>query len=304
MKQQGLSLLELLISLSLAAALSVAFVRLYLQSQQQQQHTLAMAEVHENAQLALEILQYELRMAGFSKGAEKQIYNASHCAAEKAWLLDFSTGVDVQANAQRSVFGVPMNTTCLKIAFVEHSDVLWIRRLASQPIDTEKDFYESWYFLEQYNSADSHFAYLDVWPTNEQRANIRHLWPVHSRIYYVRGYSVKGDDIPALVVVKPTPSGFQQQVLIEGIESLQLQWQVKDSERWQLYRQVNETQLQHAVLARIYLLVRHRTPLQGINSESHYRLADSTVLAVDDRRYYRQVFSQSVMLRNHGAGHD
>lgn len=301
MRQKGFSLLELLVSLALAASLSAAFTRLYLQSQKQQQHSLAVTEVYENAQLAMDILQYELRMAGFSKGAQVQAYSGRNCPDEKAWLLDFTTGIDTQANTAFSVFGVPMNTSCLKIAFVEGSDVLWIRRLASQAIQSEDAFYEAWYWLEKHHQADSQFAYLDTWPTAAQLATIKQLWPVHSRIYYVRSYSVKGDNTPSLVVVKPTPTGFKHQVLIEGVESLQLQWQVKDNQHWQLHRPPSKAQLQQAVLARIYLLVRNRRPLQGINSDADYVLADSKAIDVDDRRYYRQLFMQSVMLRNHGV---
>lgn len=304
MKQHGLSLLELLISLALGATLSLAFTQLYLQSQQQQRYALAMVEVHENAQLALDILQYELRMAGFSKGATVQAYSASDCADEKSWLLDFSTGVDIQANTDHSIFGVPMATSCLRIPFVEHSDVLWIRRLASRPVIQAEDFNQAWYWLETHQPSESHFAYLESWPRADQLATIKNLWPVHSRIYYVRGYSVRGDKIPSLVMVTPTRTGFQQQVLIEGVESMQLQWQVKEGEHWQLYRRANQEQLQAAVLARVYLLLRHRHPLKEKSSNTHYLLADSQAIRVDDQRYYRQVFSQSVMLRNHGAGNE
>lgn len=304
-RQKGLTLTELLISMALASIISLGLSVIYLESRKQQQQELAVLEVYENGQLALDILQHELRMAGFA--VQKTPVLAQHLSCEDArlWLMDFSRGVDVQANANQSVYGVPMNHVCLSVKPVAGSDVLWIHRLAEQPLLEAQTLPQAWYVMQSYDASgkpeQSRLMYLSEWP-DEIEAGAE-LWPLQSRIYYVRDYSVAGDSIPALVMVTPAADGFQHQVLIEGVEQLQLEWLIRlPDQTMQAVRTPTAQQLDNTVLARIYLLVRHRLPLADALAEKHYRLAGDAFHQPHDSRYIRQVFSSSVMLRNHGAG--
>lgn len=133
------------------------------------------------------------------------------------------------------------------------------------------------------------------------------MWLVMNRIFYVRNYSVTpGDGIPTLVMATLTDKQFEQQALIEGVEAFHIEFGIPDSDDFEKggRRPVNfvtaptADDLDQVTVARVYLLLRNREPLNGYTDTKTYKLGASGVIDPADKRYMRRVFTTTVGLRN------
>lgn len=266
-QQQGIGLTELLISMAMAATLSLALVTVHLQGSRQYQQQIAWQDASENGQFALQLLQHELRMAGFYRPVQAAL-PAAFCEEVFHWMMDIKPGLDVLHSGQlQSARGIAGHHACLNIAPLENTDVLWVRRLAAQPVQEDQLLPKDWYLLQTYHGkqlTDSRFVYLNGWADVSSAADVQYLaWPLRSRLFYIRSYSVKGDNVPSLVMVSPMKDSFQHQVLVEGIDALQLEWGVTEQQKLRFIREPLAGQLDSAITVRIYLRSRPRRLLPG-----------------------------------------
>lgn len=304
-QQWGLTLVELLISLALASVITTGMTKLYIELRRQEHTANALAEVYENGQLALDLLQYEIRMAGFSPIDAVTTPHDFPCAQAFAWLVDFQHPLDVQANHLTSVLDVPFTHGCLRIQAVPDSDILWVRRIASQPIMLNQPLSAGWYLWVANEASEEIAAYqlrfVSGWQdVSLEERDFYQLWALHSRIYYLRAYSaVAGDGVVSLVMATPNATGFQHQVLIEGIEMMQFAWLIKNGETFYRPTKPNRDQLAQVKAMQIHLLVKHRHALGEDIPLKNYQLVKPVIPT--DKRFFREVFSSSVALRNQGG---
>ncbi|MFU8763143.1 MAG: PilW family protein [Haliea sp.] len=317
-RQGGISLISLLVSLALGLLLSAAVIALYLEAKRQYLVDDETARLQENGRYAVNLLRRELLLAGFFGGLERASLppgpaHGPACDRTGLWPLGPLPAIDLQADYRgglpRTVTGLDLD--CLPAAALKQgSDLVAIRRVAGEAtlangvyppgvstVDSghwylrwrEVDGAADWWQAGRVDTAQA-LAGSGAW-----------YWRVHSRIFYVRRYSVEpGDAIPTLCAAGLAPSGILTQCLVEGVEYLLLELGIDESGDGvpdYYLRHPTATQLQWAVAARIHLLQRGLTPLQGYAESRQYRLGQ-TMLDVAGDGYLRRVFSATVQLRN------
>lgn len=294
-REQGVSLINLLVSLALSASLLLLLSQLLQQAFHNQQVLQQRVLLQEDAQLSLQTLAHELRLAGFSANTDPTSISLNHCNESKDWILDLQAGIDTNISEDFSVLGVNLRD-CLNIKSRHGSDVLFIRRLAAEPQQQGQSFVNSWYLIKKQQRSESYFVYLTRWPADLLNAGDS-LWRLESKVFYVRDYSRQGDHIPSLIMASANATGFDHQVLAEHVEALQLQWLIKQEEGdFYLKRHVSEQELTHSVLLRLHLLMRAGKSQEAITTNS-IELAEDYPLPSPEFNY--QYFVSSVYLRNH-----
>ena len=129
-------------------------------------------------------------------------------------------------------------------------------------------------------------------------SNIRQYQP---QIFYVRPNSSGEDGIPSLVREVLSGNDMTAEVLVEGIEDMQIEWGVdgNDTDLAPDYYTADpdNAELIDAVTARIFLLVRSIRPVTGYANDKAYNLGSKAIAAKNDA-FYRRVYATTVQLRN------
>ncbi len=129
-------------------------------------------------------------------------------------------------------------------------------------------------------------------------SNVRQYQP---QIFYVRPDSAEEDGIPTLVREALQGDDMTAEVLVEGIEDMQVEWGVDgvDDDLAPDYYTADpdSAELVDAATARIFLLVRSIRPETGYVNDKTYNLGRKSVAARNDA-FYRRVYSTTVQLRN------
>lgn len=316
--QAGVSLTSLLVSLALGLVLSAAVVGLYLEAKRQYLVDDEAARLQENGRYALNLLRRELLLAGFFGGLDTGALPPAPaagpgCGPAGRWPLGRLPPVDLQpeysGGLPRTVAGVSLD--CLSGATLQRgSDLLATRRVAGEatlangvyPAGVSAVDSGHWYLRWREHSGDADWWQAGLVDAAEELAGSgAWYWRLHPRIFYVRRYSVEpADAIPTLCAKGLAPSGLLTQCLVEGVEYLLLELGIDeggDGVPDYYLRHPTASQLQWAVSARIHLLQRGLTPLQGYRDDRQYRLGQTTLDIAGDG-YLRRVFSATVQLRN------
>ena len=129
-------------------------------------------------------------------------------------------------------------------------------------------------------------------------SNVRQYQP---QIFYVRPDSAGEDGIPTLVRETLQGDDMRAEVLVEGVEDMQIEWGVDgaddDLAPDHYTADPDNAELADAATARIFLLVRGIRPVTGYVNDKTYKLGRKTVAARNDA-FYRRVYSMTVQLRN------
>jgi type IV pilus assembly protein PilW len=137
------------------------------------------------------------------------------------------------------------------------------------------------------------------------------VWQYQPQLLFIRNYSfAEGDGIPTLCRKILTTSTValaldSTECLVEGIENLQIEFGLDTDIPFDFvpdYYEMEPTaaELETAITARIYVLSRSISAVQGYTNDKSYRLGGMTVAAANDG-YYRRVLQTTVMLRNSEA---
>ncbi len=142
----------------------------------------------------------------------------------------------------------------------------------------------------------------------EQPPLPREDWKLLHRVYFIRPWSISaGDNMPTLcrmrLVDNDASSGFdfqmQPECFAEGVENMQIEigLDTNNDRVADTYTTTPTTaQMNLAVTARIFLLVRGTSDLRSIDNQKTYNLGSTSVTVNDS--FYRRVFSTNVQLRN------
>lgn len=132
LKQRGLSLIELMISLTLGIVLMTGVMQMFLTSRVTYNTQQAIARIQEGGRMAVEFLARDIRMAGYqgcsSRSANENIQIGIDDPGN-SYLLDFNVSIRGYSSTNH-----PMDTT--KVDVADDTDVLVIRRAGnvSMPI--------------------------------------------------------------------------------------------------------------------------------------------------------------------------
>jgi len=324
-RQSGLSLIELMISLALAALFLMGIVVLFQQSKSSALQDEQIARMQENGRYALRVLSRELAMMNYFGGMididtgeplqfESKLDNEDGCNAN--WLLEIDTPLEFSDKDDDTDNVDEPDYTCIDEDddVVDGTDVVAIKRVgdyAAREYDADGDatgaltadtayFYTNGAIGALYTADGANDVCDECTTVNvpEFSSNIRQYEP---QIFYIRPNSSGDDGIPSLVRETLVGDDMQAQVLVEGVEDLQIEWGV-DGNDLDLAPDYytgdpDGAELGNAVSARIFLLVRSIDRVTGYVNDKSYNLGSKAVAAKNDA-FYRRVYSTTVQLRN------
>jgi len=317
---QGLSLIELLVSMLLGLILSGGIVIAYLGAKRNYFYEEQMARMQENGRYAMRLLSRELTMAGFFAGVPE--LNGVSAAAvgtdcsEWDWVLDGTHPIELVNDYSGQ--SVPMSLhftplTCLDSAAIAlDTDLIAIKRTAAEASlrrgipapGLTASTVQNWYLRLAAGNSPEWEKLRSIDLLDGARANTSlSYWEWISRIIFVRRYSDSGnedDDIPSLCMETLAGDAMTSRCLVEGVENMQLEFGIDtdaDGVPNQYKSAPTGDEMRHAVAAKIHLILRSVSKIPGHQDDKTYTLGQKILTAKHDP-YLRRVFSTTVLLRN------
>jgi hypothetical protein len=305
-----------MVALAIGVSLSFGAMTLFLHSKRSQLQDQQLARLQENGRYALRYIAHELAMAGFRATLPAGATVTARLAGSSCfnYLLETASALghmdDVDRDGRPGTRTAALPDDCrLAGRHQPGSDMLVSRRTVDSPVQRQGQLV---------NGIDGRAVYLHTDTAGSSSPRVgsflergrsadaagMDLWEYAPQILLLRNYSLaRGDGIPSLCRLRLSASANAMapvQCLVEGIQDMQLEFGIDedgDSEADRFESSPGPAQLQGAVTARIYLLVRSVYPVVGHRDERSYLLGNKSVAAANDG-YYRRVMQTTVVLRN------
>jgi len=313
-KQNGTTLVELMVALSIGSFLMIGAVQVYNQSRQAFIINESIARVQETAQFAMDTVEADLRMSSnWGRTSRGNVVNGRSLvgAANPLGLpAPAACGADWALNLARPVAGANnvYDLPCAATGGVQvNSDTFTTRRatVAVSPLEAGRLQIQSTRTQGQLFADGAVPAGFD--PLQSETHNLL----VNS--YYVAADSALMPGVPTLrrktLARGPGGPAITDQEVAPGVENLQLQFGVDVNEDNSVDRYVNpgDPILDPAdaafipgskvITVRIWMIVRGVTPEIGINDNSDYEPGDVD-LGVFNDEFRRIQISKTILLRN------
>ncbi|MEM1153020.1 MAG: PilW family protein [Pseudomonadota bacterium] len=312
-RASGFSLIDLTISIALGVSLSFLVCQLLLQSKRSFVAAQMNARLEDNGRYALRYLSHELRMAGHLADLNPRTRVQANEIGSACFNYLLRTDVPLAHSNDVAKDGQPQggepsfpNDCLLPGQHQSGSDVLVVRRTASQPSLLDGIRLASMGSDDLFVGRAGSYQ-LPMLKRGRDVGRAGTSWLYQPQVLFVRDYSaVKGDDIPTLCRKRPGRSSNRMtptECLIEGIEMLHLEYGLDDTGNRQADRYVNQAtvdDLQSAVAARLFLLVRSVREIAGHTDSRRYVLGSKIVTASGDG-YIRRLMQTTVLLRNNSV---
>jgi type IV pilus assembly protein PilW len=299
----------------------LGIVNVYLGSKRNYAAEEDMARIQENGRYAINFLKRELMQVGFFGGRldVDEMPSGSvttDCVASGNWALDADKPLELINDFSSSLItknGTTLSNTCLVVSEVQPgTDIFSVKRTAGEPTVMDGVYKtgvtaaanNQWYLKVQnygdqkswlYNTT-SGFDSADIGAGSKVD-----YWEFYSQIFYIRNYSVVAtDSIPTLCVKRLVGSAMTTECLVEGVEDMQVEYGIDsnfDGIPNQFAGDPNSPDVDDAVVARVYLLLRGTNPIAGYTNSKSYNLGQKLVAAKNDA-YLRRVMTTTVKMRN------
>jgi type IV pilus assembly protein PilW len=318
--QQGLSLIELMISLVIGLILVLGVVRVFSASQHGYRIQESTGRLQENARFAMEILGRELRHADFFGGAVPDFIDrhasiaVPGAACSLSWMADISRPLFAYAGAASS----PL-TGCTSSGYVANTDILVVRyadpsryRTTAYFTATDEDTAQEGgllYLRARIGRGGYLFPFTKAVaedatkraPVDGDEASGVFSYQYAANVYFIRNNGT----VPTLYQIRMDKSGASSaQQLVEGIEMMRLMFGVDldgDAiiDRYLTISEMTAETWRRALVTRVGLLVRGDA-LDSFLDESTYTFPDgfSYTPPAAARRFQRRLFVQDLHLRN------
>jgi len=313
-RQRGMTLIELMVSLSIGSFLIIGAVQVYNQSREAFVINESIARVQETAQFAMDTIEQDLRMASnwgrHSRGAAIEGRSIIGTANPNGLPAPGACGATWALDLARPVVG-DNNGYTLPCAAAggnqANSDTVTSRRatVAITPLQNGRLQIQSTRIQGQL------FANGAVPPAFDPARSETHDLLVNS--YYVAPTSALIPGVPtlrrkSLVSAGGGPAIVDQEVA-PGVENMQLQFGVDVDQDNTVDRYVNPADpiitpgnaafipTARVITARIWLVVRSVSPELGLNDQRNYQPGDVN-LGVPNDNFRRLQVSKTVLLRN------
>ena len=305
-RQQGLSLVELMVALLIGLILLAGVFQIYLSGRQSAHAQEDLARMQENGRYAMDLITRDLRRAGYWGGNADVGQITGNPGPEPADGTCSNNNDRWGRMVERRVFGVNDDnagyTACA--TNYQHGDILTIRYASFDPVDetaldASRLYLRSSLFsgriMRGSNPGENVIAPFaaDVPVVRELQANAYYVGTGQPRC------SRTGEDVPVLRRVILNPDGNpEHEEVVPGVEHLQIRYLVADSDT---YVDANTVTLNNdwadVSAVRVWLLMRSECPEPGLNNTTTYVMGDIEYPdAPDDFR--RQLYVATVMLRN------
>lgn len=337
-KQRGMTLVEIMVALTISLVLLAGVMQIFLASKQTYRMQDGMSRMQENSRFALHFLNQDIRMAGYSgcsslSSPPNNIVDLDGDGTADA-VSDFSTlGLTGYEYSQLPV-ALTATDSLTTADVITGTDVIVLLRGTAKDVQLTGNMNADNANIQLDSSADGLFAAgdimfisdcesADIFAANNvssggtitiAHSSAKNTGPKLSKAYgtdanimameksaYYIGTNSNG--VPALFRKRMIGAGMATEELIEGVESLQLQYGEDLTGDGLANRYVNATTVSdwtRVVSVRIGLLMRSSEEVVHDTDTNTYSVLDVTVDPTDDRRLRRN-FTTTVKLRNRGV---
>ncbi|MBT8132048.1 MAG: PilW family protein [Gammaproteobacteria bacterium] len=307
--QKGFSLIELMVSMSIGVVLIGGAIYVYDEARATLNLNDALARMQENARWALDVMEPDLRLAGYwgrhTSGSNIQgsatspnPLGAFNGDCEANWSTDVGASLRASNNEDPDL-------DCINAAsYLANTDTLELRHASGRTIET-LDLEPGRLYVRTHEAGLGNLFFGTNQPPIVGGQNNE----VIAHIYYIRPFSTaSGDGRPSLrrrglTLVSGAPRVVDQEV-ISGIEDLQVQFGVDANGDGSVNRYVDPDNpvLNGAVrvlAVRVWLRVRADRPEAGFTDNRTYTYADQNFTPTgDDAAFRRLLLSRTIFLRN------
>ncbi len=315
--QQGFSLVEIFISLSVGLVLFAGVLSVFVGMRTTTSETTSMGTLQENARFALSVLTDDLLREGFWGGMSQHLTASSLVNIPGQPANDCEGGGLNNASFPkeqghfRSIWGMTTTTVnalgCINDAVIG-SDVLQIKRVLSRAVIGNTDV--NLYYLNTNASAGTLFSGVGAGTPPE--VNNGQIWEYQHHVYYINN-EIQGDAlIPVLRQGRLSANnGMRFQPLIEGIEMIRFMYGVDTDNDGAVNAFISADNMTPAfwdknnntnILAvKIYVLARDILPDMKYQNMNTYQLGDLAVDFITDGvgdNYRRLLVTSTVTLYN------
>lgn len=307
-KQTGMTLMELMISMVIGVFLLGGITVAYLAMRTTTAETVALSEMQQNGRMALSLLTADIQLAGF-RGMLPTY--SSNVVAPAPFANDCSWGLNGGSFPQagmgnfppvwgRTLVGGGAAIGCVQNA-VANSDIIQIKRGAG-PAIAPAAIQADRFYLEANGTEGIIFSGGPV------GINLGEIWTYLHHVYFVTTENFDGQNIPVLTRMELRNQNgpvMQNNVLLDGIERIRFYYGVdlNSDNEIDSYIAANNMpaalwQADARVLAvRVFVLVRAVRPDANYLNENSYDLGDGVAYVPDDN-FRRMLFSSTVNVVN------
>jgi len=318
-KQKGLTLTELMVAIAVGLIVSAAVAGLFLQNKANSEQNNEISYLQDNGRYALKLMSEDIEMVNFWGGYQAasrtsipvdsgSIPNidavlalASNCGpagASSDWDYDLTNFLiyTTNGNAKASFNCIDKDSTGLD----SDTEVLLVKRTRGEPI-TDKTILTLGDPYLRTNRAVATF-HKATGSTGDPATGYAD-WQYHSHIYFIENATLKRWSLKKIKGQEANDPTYVKEELAEGIENFHIVWGIDNSSPWtdgvaDYYTSApSAADLQQAVNATIYVLVRGSKAITGYKNDKSYRLGDKVIAAKNDN-YYRRVYSTTVLIKN------
>ncbi|GGP40185.1 PilW family protein [Shewanella saliphila] len=309
-KQQGMSLVELMVAMLISLFLTAGIFTMFSMSSSNVTTTSQFNQLQENGRIALAIMERDLSQLGFMGditgtdfiiGTNTTISSTAVAADCVGAGLNNASFPNLQPSHFRRLWGYEQGVSAETLACVSpntNTDVIQIKRLIGPPatVLTATRYYAA--------TESTEIVFFDGSGAVPALLNSR-VWEYQHHVYFIR------DDGTTPVLRRRTLSinnGMNnEEQLVEGIENMRILYGFDndgDGTADSYMPAQNVTTLmwdnelfQRLVALRVFLLVRANEEDQSYKNDNTYTLGDKTIGPLNDK-YRRKVVSSTIILEN------
>lgn len=316
--QRGLSLIELMISITIGLIILVALSTLFINQSKSRVELDKSNRMIDNGRYALEVLSTNLSLAGYyGEFSPSAIFPAVPAALPNPCS---TTASDMAAALQLAVQGYDAATLTSTIASPPcglspkaGSDILVIRRVSTTtPIAQAVALAGTHYFQASLCQYDGVPYIVDTVPANfilrkltctpTSTTPYADLRQFVVQVYFVSPNNKSGDGVPTLkrMELDPTSHTFVTTPLVEGIDYMQIEYGLDTNNDGVADNYVTAPALAdwpNVVAVKVYILARNTETTKGYTDNKTYSLGVAGTVAPNDN-YKRHAYTQFIRLNN------
>jgi prepilin-type N-terminal cleavage/methylation domain-containing protein len=330
-KQQGFSLIELMIAMGLSLVLLMGVLEVFNRHKQSFELIHGLSDLQENGRVSVALIAESLRMADHWAGVHSDrvefgntLLTSSTGGCNAAWVFNSAEAVRGYEGAStiNSVNDFP--AACIDQSdYVEKSDLLMLRYADGRTLSRDDE-------ISSNRNAKQHFVRvttgLEAYVFNGNNSPLAlskipslgntYNMAYRAELYFLRPCSNKvsgrcRDGLPTLVRLALSGNRLTQQALVEGVEQLQFSYGVdqnedKEVDRYQTASAV--TDWDDVISVRLSLIVRGFKKDIGLDESGKEYLMEGDmgdvgsgyVVGQADKQFRRKLYQREVYIRNRG----